>query len=43
MFGARDAGCYAWMWGLDVQSLEEVGNRILHGHEDDDAIRAMAL
>lgn len=24
LYGARDAGCYAWLWGLDVSSMEEV-------------------
>lgn len=27
--GARDAGCFAWLWGLDVRSLEDLADRIL--------------
>lgn len=25
IWGARDAGCDAWLWGSDVHSFEEVG------------------
>ncbi|XP_059646148.1 uncharacterized protein LOC132290900 [Cornus florida] len=28
IWGARDAGCDAWLWGSDVHSLEEVAQRI---------------
>ncbi|CDP09530.1 unnamed protein product [Coffea canephora] len=28
IWGARDAGCDAWLWGSDVQSLKEVAQRI---------------
>ncbi|KAK9917585.1 hypothetical protein WJX75_006082 [Coccomyxa subellipsoidea] len=27
--GAREAGCHAWLWGEDVKSFEEVGDRIV--------------
>ena len=30
MFGARDAGCWAWLWGVDVHSFQEVEQRVLH-------------
>ncbi|KAK9833446.1 hypothetical protein WJX81_006300 [Elliptochloris bilobata] len=29
VFGARDAGCWAWLWGVDVRSFEEVARRVL--------------
>ncbi|EMS47205.1 Haloacid dehalogenase-like hydrolase domain-containing protein 3 [Triticum urartu] len=28
LWGARDAGCDAWLWGSDVHSLKEVAERI---------------
>jgi REG-2-like HAD superfamily hydrolase len=28
LWGARDAGCDAWLWGSDVQSFKEVAQRI---------------
>lgn len=28
IWGARDAGCDAWLWGSDVHSFKEVANRI---------------
>ncbi|ERN16255.1 hypothetical protein AMTRI_Chr01g105170 [Amborella trichopoda] len=28
LWGARDAGCDAWLWGSDVQSFKEVAERI---------------
>ncbi|CAI9099665.1 OLC1v1036522C2 [Oldenlandia corymbosa var. corymbosa] len=28
IWGARDAGCDAWLWGSDVQSFKEVAERI---------------
>ncbi|KAL9267053.1 Haloacid dehalogenase-like hydrolase domain-containing protein, partial [Drosera capensis] len=28
IWGARDAGCDAWLWGSDVQSFKEVAQRI---------------
>lgn len=38
----RAAGCYAWMFGLDVVTMEQVADRILYGDEDDDdLIRAI--
>lgn len=42
VFGARDAGCFAWLYGLDVLSLDEVAERVLWGSEDDDMLRAIA-
>ncbi|KAK9823496.1 hypothetical protein WJX72_003164 [[Myrmecia] bisecta] len=36
IYGARDAGCFAWMWGLDVHSFDEVAARILTGASSDD-------
>jgi FMN phosphatase YigB (HAD superfamily) len=36
VFGARDAGCYAWLWGLDVCSFDEVADRVLYGEESSD-------
>lgn len=41
LFGARDAGCFAWLWGLDVTSMEEVADRVIHGNEDDQELLAM--
>jgi FMN phosphatase YigB (HAD superfamily) len=26
LWGARDAGCDAWLWGSDVYSFKEVSN-----------------
>ena len=34
--GARDAGCYAWLWGVDVCSFDEVARRVLHRGEVED-------
>lgn len=42
VFGARDAGCFAWLYGLDVLSMHEMADRILWGSEDDDRLRAIA-
>jgi REG-2-like HAD superfamily hydrolase len=28
IWGARDAGCDAWLWGIDVKSFKEVAQRI---------------
>lgn len=36
MYGARDAGCFAWLWGLDVTSFEGVANKVLQGEDSDD-------
>lgn len=41
--GARDAGCHAWLWGLDVVTFPQLANRVLHGvgwdeDEDDDVL-----
>lgn len=41
LFGARDAGCYAWLWGLDVTSMNEVADRVIHGNEEDQQMLAM--
>eukprot|EP00877_Chromochloris_zofingiensis_P012316 jgi/Chrzof1/7338/Cz02g20060.t1 len=30
VWGARDAGIAAWLWGQDVRSLDQVANRVLH-------------
>ena len=29
VWGARGAGCFAWLWSVDVHSLEEVADRIV--------------
>ena len=34
IFGARDAGCFAWLWGLDVQTFDDVKRRMLHEDQD---------
>jgi FtsH-binding integral membrane protein len=34
--GARAAGCFAWMWGLDVTSFSQVAHRILEPEQDED-------
>ena len=34
IFGARDAGCFAWLWGLDVHSFDEVKRRLLHEEQN---------
>ena len=36
VFGARDAGCYAWLWGVDVRSFAEVARRVLHRGDAED-------
>jgi REG-2-like HAD superfamily hydrolase len=38
IWGARDAGITAWLWGVDVHSFDEVAKRVLLGQaaEDDD-------
>lgn len=40
VWGARDAGIPAWLWGVDVHSFDEVARRVLLGaaaeDEDDD-------
>ena len=33
IYGARDAGCYAWLWGVDVHSFKQVAKLVLHGGE----------
>ena len=32
LFGARDSGCYAWLWGSDVHSFEQVERRLETGN-----------
>ena len=29
--GGRDAGCYAWLYGIDVDNFEEAATRLLDG------------
>lgn len=36
LFGARDAGCYAWLWGADVHNFAEVERRLETGNFYDD-------
>ena len=36
IFGARDAGCFAWLWGMDVVTFDEVSRKMLHEAEQDD-------
>jgi len=36
IFGARDAGCFAWLWGMDVLTFDEVSRKMLHEEEHDD-------
>ena len=36
IFGARDAGCFAWLWGMDVLTFAEVSRKMLHEEEHDD-------
>lgn len=31
VWGARDAGIAAWLWGVDVHSFEEVARKVLKG------------
>jgi REG-2-like HAD superfamily hydrolase len=31
IWGARDAGITAWLWGVDVHSFDEVARRVLRG------------
>ena len=33
--GARDAGCFAWLWGLDVLTFDEVAKKMLHEERDE--------
>ena len=32
LFGARDAVCYAWLWGQDVASFADVERRLVTGN-----------
>ena len=32
LYGARDAGCFAWLWGDDVKSFEHVRKRLETGN-----------
>lgn len=32
LYGARDAGCFAWLWGDDVRSFEHVRKRLETGN-----------
>lgn len=32
LFGARRAGCYAWLWGQDVSSFADVEQRLSTGN-----------
>eukprot|EP00890_Picochlorum_soloecismus_P003152 jgi/Picsp_1/3838/NSC_01350-R1_phosphoglycolate phosphatase len=32
LYGARDAGCFAWLWGDDVKSFEQVRKRLETGN-----------
>mmetsp|Transcript_14977 Transcript_14977/g.32461 ORF Transcript_14977/g.32461 Transcript_14977/m.32461 type:complete len:292 (+) Transcript_14977:149-1024(+) len=34
VWGARDAGITAWLWGVDVTSFEEVADKVLSGRLD---------
>lgn len=36
VYGARDAGCFAWLWGLDVTSFDGVVAKVLNPGEDSD-------
>lgn len=37
VWGARDAGIHAWLWGVDVTSFRQVADRLMHGvHLDDE-------
>ena len=31
IWGARDAGITAWLWGQDIKSFEEVADKVLRG------------
>ena len=33
--GARDAGCFAWLWGLDVLTFDEVSRKLLHEEDEE--------
>ncbi len=36
LWGARDAGCHALLWGSDVQNMTEVVDWVVHGSVRDD-------
>lgn len=36
VWGARDAGVAAWLWGSDVTTFRSVADRILYGSEEED-------
>eukprot|EP00879_Flechtneria_rotunda_P005768 GHRR01006069.1.p1 GENE.GHRR01006069.1~~GHRR01006069.1.p1 ORF type:complete len:140 (+),score=43.52 GHRR01006069.1:1056-1475(+) len=36
VWGARDAGVTAWLWGVDVHSFDQVARRVLLGLAADD-------
>ena len=37
IFGARDAGCFAWLWGMDVLTFDDVSKQMLHEEVDPDS------
>ena len=32
LYGARDSGCFAWLWGQDVYNFEQVERRLATGN-----------
>lgn len=36
VWGARDAGIAAWLWGVDVHNFEQVARRVLLGTEEEE-------
>lgn len=32
LYGARDSGCFAWLWGQDVFNFEQVERRLATGN-----------
>jgi REG-2-like HAD superfamily hydrolase len=43
IWGARDARVEAWLWGVDVESFDEVVERVLQGRGASEEARAVAL
>lgn len=38
LYGARDAGCFAWLWGADVHNFAEVERRLESGNMFGDSV-----
>jgi REG-2-like HAD superfamily hydrolase len=41
LYGARDAGCFAWLWGADVHNFAEVERRLERGNMFGDSLNGI--